>query len=441
MRPLPLFPLLTALALVYPLHASTILEKVDIEPVWSGHSVGFDLLLDGDRQYAAYFDAERRMTVASRRIGDASWKIKKLDSVLGWDSHNYVQMALDRQGYLHVSGNMHSDPLVYFRSSKPHDVSTLEKIPAMTGAEEDRITYPLFYHAADGSLLFMFRDGGSGNGKSLLNIYDETTRLWRRHTKAPLFDGVAENKSAYPSAIRKGPDGWFHLAWMWRDTPDCSSNHKLCYAKSPDLKEWQNAAGKPISLPLTPSLAEVVVDPVGPNLGMINVNFSVGFDAEKRPIINYHKHDEKGNSQIYLARFEDKDWKIRPVTNWTSRWAPSGQGTIEVEASSSTVTTLSDGRLVMSWAKTKEDSERVTLDPLTLTKTGTYHVPQMVPKELGQPFYVFPGMSVRWESDSASIEERSAWMLRWESRGAFRDSQPEGDIPKPTMLTLYHFAE
>ena len=40
-------------------------EVIDVERVWSGHSVGFSLLTHGDNQYAAYYDANRRMTVAT----------------------------------------------------------------------------------------------------------------------------------------------------------------------------------------------------------------------------------------------------------------------------------------------------------------------------------------------------------------------------------------
>ncbi len=32
-------------------------------------------------------------------------------------------------------------------------------------------------------------------------------------------------------------DNWYHVWWVWRDTPDCSTNHDLSYMKSPDLKE------------------------------------------------------------------------------------------------------------------------------------------------------------------------------------------------------------
>ncbi len=71
-------------------------ETIDLEPVWSAHPVGFCLLTRPPHQFVAYYDAQRRMTVAQRRLGETSWRFTKLESTLGWDSHNYVTMALDR---------------------------------------------------------------------------------------------------------------------------------------------------------------------------------------------------------------------------------------------------------------------------------------------------------------------------------------------------------
>lgn len=45
-----------------------LLESIDVAPVVSDFSVGFDLLTSSNRQYVAYYDAQRRMTVASRLL-------------------------------------------------------------------------------------------------------------------------------------------------------------------------------------------------------------------------------------------------------------------------------------------------------------------------------------------------------------------------------------
>ncbi len=103
------------------------IQQIQVERVWAGHPVGFCLLTHAPFQFVAYYDAERRMSVAQRRLDSTNWTITRLPSKLGWDSHNYVTMAVDREGILHLAGNMHCVPLVYFRSEKPMDAASLKR--------------------------------------------------------------------------------------------------------------------------------------------------------------------------------------------------------------------------------------------------------------------------------------------------------------------------
>jgi hypothetical protein len=117
-------------------------ESLDIADVPAGFPVGFCLLTAGERQRVAYYDAQHRMTVAARRLDSPVWRYRALPSAVGWDSHNYVTMAADDEGYLHLSGNMHGHPLVYFRTAAPWDIATFERLAGMTGENENRCTYP-----------------------------------------------------------------------------------------------------------------------------------------------------------------------------------------------------------------------------------------------------------------------------------------------------------
>ena len=105
--------------------------------------------------------------------------------------------------------------------------------------------------------------------------------------------------NAYAHA-REGPDGLWHMVWMWRDTPDCATNHSISYAQSEDLVRWRAGSGDAL-LPITiESGAEV--DPVSPGEGLINMTQSLGFDAAHRPIVSYHKHDEKQDTRKPIVR-------------------------------------------------------------------------------------------------------------------------------------------
>jgi hypothetical protein len=50
----------------------------------------------------------------------------------------------------------------------------------------------------------------------------------------PLIDGQGE-RSAYiygGGMPIPGPDGRFHLLWVWRETPDHATNNSLSYART-----------------------------------------------------------------------------------------------------------------------------------------------------------------------------------------------------------------
>jgi hypothetical protein len=66
-----------------------------IDQVWSGHPVGFSLLTSPPYQYAAYYNAERQMILAQRKLDSETWVKHPIDQHIGWDSHNYITLALD----------------------------------------------------------------------------------------------------------------------------------------------------------------------------------------------------------------------------------------------------------------------------------------------------------------------------------------------------------
>lgn len=298
-----------------------------IDHAWSGHRIKPFLLTRGEHQFVAYFDSNRQMTVAHRRIGRV-WDYFKVDSWLGWDSHNYVTMELDSDGYLHLTGNMHANPIEYFRMSEPYDVRSLKRINVMVDkALERRVTYPIFMLNKNNEVLLKYRDGGSGNGSEIYNIYDTKTKSWSRLHSNQFLDGEGK-MSAYFEGPILGPDGNFHLIWVWRNTPDASTNHSLSYASSPDLVTWEDSNGKPIELPLTYSNTEIV-DPVPPKGGMINNNVKIGFDQQQRQVISYHKYDKNGDTQMYVARKEGTKWHSVQISNWKGfRWDFGGGGSL-----------------------------------------------------------------------------------------------------------------
>lgn len=410
-------------------------QSLDVAPVWSGHPVGFSLLTAGEQQFAAFYDADRRMTVASRKLDSSEWQFAKLDTSVGWDSHNYVAMALDSAGHLHVSGNMHCVPLIYFRSEKAHDAASLKRVPAMVGRNEARCTYPRFVFGPEGELIFTYRDGRSGNGEQIWNAYDAASKTWRRLLDQPLFSGKGKCNAYFHGPVRDSK-GVFHICWVWRNTPDCATNHDLSYARSKDLVHWETSDGRPLALPITLDNAEVV-DPVPPGGGIINGNTVLGFDHQDRPVISYHKFDSAGKTQLYSARREAEGWKIHQTSQWDYRWEFGGGGTIQFEIGFSPIKCESDGSLSQSYHHAKHGSGAWKLDEATLQPTGPYTGGERLPREIGRVESKHPGMRTKTAADQGESGDASVrYLLRWETLPSNRDRPHPGDPPPPNMLRL-----
>ena len=429
-----------------------VVSKSEIDKVWSGHPVDFCLRTVNDRQFVAYYDADRRMTVAERWIGSDDWRRVHILSAnadapgyratvtstrLGWDSHNSVTLAVDYDGYLHLSGNMHVNALTYFRSQRPWDINSFVQHLAMIGENEERCTYPRFLTDQNGELIFHYRDGSSGNGSEIYNRWDRTSSCWKRLLDRPLINGQGQ-MNAYLHEPVLGPDGRFHMSWVWRDTPDCSTNHDLSYAVSSDLVQWQTAAGNPIELPMTLQTPDVVVDPVPAEGGIINGSGKIGFDSRGRAILTYHKFDAAGVTQAYNARWEDREWVIYRTSNWTYRWWFEGGGSIVNDVELGRVELTGDGQLTLDYRHVEEGSGRWRLAEETLRPQKSLPSVTPLPAELMCLSSDFPVMQVRLRQDEGvGPDPMIHYVLRWETLPANRDQPRSGALPEPSTLQVY----
>ncbi|MBO0882935.1 MAG: BNR repeat-containing protein, partial [Mycobacterium sp.] len=398
------------------------------------------LLTHGDIQYVGYYNADQQMVIASRTVGSDTWTRQLLPESIGWDAHNSIGMAVDRDGQLHVAGDMHNVPLIYFRTTTAGDVTTLAKIASMVDpATENSMTYPVFLYNGDGALIYNYRNGGSGNGSSYYNIYDESTKTWSRLFDQPLFDGQGLYNS-YPSAPALGPDGYFHMVWVWRDTADAATNSHLCYARSEDMVNWTTIAGDAIRLPIVYSTAGVLVDPVPNYGGLLNGAPKIGFDAKYQVLISYYKFDRQLNTQVYVARplaGKGNAWGITQVSNWTGRYLAQGIGGIPGVPVVSPVSPLPDGNLQMQYNYVDQSGIWI-MNPQTLIPFTEAQVPASLPAQITTLRSTFPGMQVQVRGDlgsSGSSDEK--YVLRWEALPTNNDLPRNPPYPDPSPLQIY----
>jgi hypothetical protein len=426
--------------------AEVIEDTIPIDSVWAGHPVGFSLLTHGSRQYIAYYNARRNMVVGQRNLDEPEFMLHVMpatyrethggtSTVLDWDSHNSVTMEVDSEGYIHLSGNMHVHPLTYFRSINPDDISTLEQVMNMTGSEETRVTYPNFMKDRDGRLIFHYRDGVSGQGNEIYNIWSTQTKTWNRLLDVPLTDGQGL-MNAYQSQPVLMKDNWYHVYWVWRDTPDCETNHDLSYMKSPDLVNWYNAFGEPVILPATIDNKSLIVDPVPPGGGIINLAARLCLDENNSPVFIYHKYSTDGNLQLFAARIEGKEWVSKQITNWDYRWEFSGRGSIIFEVYLKDFRSRNDGFYEFSYWHVKYGNGTLLLDK-DFNIAGKVLKPEPFGETL-KPEGTFPGLEIRTAGDKGSPDaEGTRYLLKWETLPQNRDRARPEPWPAPSALRLY----
>src|SRR5690606_31925237 len=194
---------------------------------------------------------------------------------------------------------------------------------------------------------------------------------------------------------------------IWRDSGDAATNQHLSYARSRDLRAWERSDGSAITLPITYATGEVV-DPVPMNGGIINGNTKVGFDAEGRVVLSYHKYDEEGNTQVYVARRDRTRWTIRQVSRWRGRWTIGGRGSLVFEVRLSPVSVLPDGLLRLDFVC--NDTRRTWVLNRALRPVAEVDTPTL-PREITDVRSDFPGMQVNVAADLATTQDAAARYL------------------------------
>jgi hypothetical protein len=410
-----------------------------IDWVWSGQRVWFDFVSQDKHQMLAYYDASRQMSVAVRQMGDingAPWIYHKVPSYLGWDAHNKVEVAFDKNGIIHLVGNMHTNPLVYFRSTKPYDPRTLKQVDVMAVQEdENRMTYPEFFKGPDGALHFKYRDGTSGQGQWYYNKWNADAGTWKHLHNTVLLDGEGQ-RGVYPVGPVLGPDGYAHMAFVWRETSRASSNHDLSYARSKDLVNWETSNGDPIKLPITAGTGEII-DPIKQHGGLLNGRTPIGFDSKKQALVTYQKYDENGQTQVFLLRKNGNKWQQQQVSTWeNSRVDLDKSGALDLPINTTdpayvnaqgNIVVIAQWRAVQwEWELREMDLKVLsggTVDTALPTSIAKHHLDKNI------PFRVLPLM------EEQSVKS-TQYYISWQAMQPNRD-QARANITLPSTLRVH----
>jgi hypothetical protein len=194
----------------------------------------------------------------------------------------------------------------------------------MTGKKEDKVTYPEFYRLPNGNLLFLYRDGGSGNGNLMLNRYDTKTKQWTQ-LQDGWINGEGERNAYWQMTIDK--PGVIHVSWVWRESSDVASNHDMCYARSKDGGlTWEKSNGEQYTLPITAATAEYACR-IPQKSELINSTTMSSDDAGHPYIATYWRDTNSTIPQYRLVYHDGDKWNTQQISDRKTPFSLSGGGT------------------------------------------------------------------------------------------------------------------
>lgn len=130
----------------------------------------YDPSIQAWRQYMAYSGVDRQPYITTRILPDGNWQtpvniFAAMGSITtGLDGHDCLVTALDAEGYIHITGNPHLNPLQMAQSSAPYSIGSFINIPVLVDkATESEVAYPNFFKTNDGTLMLAYATGHPGN--------------------------------------------------------------------------------------------------------------------------------------------------------------------------------------------------------------------------------------------------------------------------------------
>lgn len=311
-------------------------QNIKVIPVaegWAQNSVNTvifrknSLTSNQKAQYIAFYNQNGKVVLGKRALNTTHWTLKATQYTGNVkDAHRDISIMLDGEGYLHMAWNHHNNQLHYCKSKTPGSLDMGPEIP-MIGEKETKVSYPEFYRMPNGDLIFLYRDGGSGNGDLVMNHYDVKKKKWNR-VQSNLIDGEGQRNAYWQTTIDS--KGTIHISWVWRESPDVASNHDLCYAKSTDGgKTWEKSDATVYQLPITLKTAEYALK-IPQNRELINQT-SMAADAKGNPYIaTYWRDVDSKIPQYRLVYLKNGQWQQTIVGERKTPFSLSGGGTKKI---------------------------------------------------------------------------------------------------------------
>lgn len=263
--------------------------------------------------FYAYIDVDQDISVIAFHPDGSRASSKVMFDIADNNHHVEPSLGIDSNGFLHLVGNMHNEPMKYYKSARPMDVSEWSFKGGNLqegGIEGVGVTYPNFFNAPDGTLFIAFRSvvqsGQQGHRAGAIGRYDVATRRWTMlGNPVPKWQttlvgntivwddsgsGTTFAYQGYKLRCAFSPSGRLHMSWNIAKNPDpngeydISANHThVMYAYSDDKGEtWHSADGTAVIPPMGTHNMEPVY--VSLEESLYN-NTAIAFTADDRGIV------------------------------------------------------------------------------------------------------------------------------------------------------------
>ncbi|MCA5003829.1 BNR repeat-containing protein [Sphingobacterium bovistauri] len=323
------------------------------------------LVSNRKHQFIAYYDGQGFLVVGKRRLRSRQWEIKRTNFKGNTkDAHNVISMMLDGDDYLHIAFDHHNSKLRYIKSIRAESLEFTSELP-MLGQQEKVVTYPEFFKLLNGDILFMYRDGGSGNGNLVINKYDRAKGTWiRLHQN--LIDGERKRNAYWQAYVDN--KGRIHISWVWRESPNVASNHDMAYAYSEDGGiSWKKSTGETYILPIKASTAEYVVR-IPENSDLINQT-SMSADKDGNPfIVSYWKSQYAERPQYKMVYLNSGRWETQSFDFRSTSFTLGGYGTKQIPISRPQLIVKGRGRKLEAWMIFRDDERKNAISILSWKK-------------------------------------------------------------------------
>jgi hypothetical protein len=315
-------------------------------PGWARNTIntsifrGAGLVTAEGFQFGAYYESETQILLFRRTLATNAVEIHRLPSEAALnDAHNIISLGVDGDGYLHLAFEQHGSALNYRRASAPLAIDAWSEPVAMTGQNEDRVTYPYFVTATRPGqpLLFFYRNGSAMKADVHLKRYDSAAKKWE-DGEAPILAGSDLRPwSAGPYLNHPALDarGHLHLFFTWRTHhvgADLVNNRNLDYARSEDWgKTWLASNGQAFRLPITPVTSETALA-TAPGSNLIN-QCGAGVSKDGRPFAVCYLNDINGIPQYGVVWHDGRSWLNQQLLRQHAAFNLLGRGTLRLPMS------------------------------------------------------------------------------------------------------------